>query len=117
MLSYICIPITNRNKTHTIKIDLNTNYMYYKNKEGNYILIDDLHQVAQDASHAFSESNEGNESIDSNDSFLDEDPQEIVAICQQELDLIMKNTVITQEQINRKAELELLIAEFKLKLN
>jgi hypothetical protein len=111
LLSYISIPITNKNKTHTVRIDLNTNFMYYKNNEGNYILIDDLHQIAQDASTAINDDEDMIEDESNDDSNMD--PNEIIELCQKELDLILNSKNITSEQSKRKVELEELIEDFK----
>jgi hypothetical protein len=55
LISYISVPVVNRNNTQYIKIDLNTNLMYFKDNNGHYVLIDDIRQLAQDAKNSVDE--------------------------------------------------------------
>ncbi len=61
LISFISIPITTRTGIHYLRLDLNTNYLYFK-KDNDYVLIEDLYQYAQEINNSIEHID--NQSID-----------------------------------------------------
>lgn len=51
LISYISMPIVNKETTHMLKLDLITNRIYYKMPDGRYALMDSLYRFAQDTTN------------------------------------------------------------------
>jgi hypothetical protein len=72
LLSYVSIPIITRNNVTYLRLDLNTNYLYYK-KNNDYVLIEDLYQYAQEIANSMHDNFENEISLNSNSASDDDE--------------------------------------------